>query len=821
MSEEPPANAARRPGRREGEYGFFGDFSDWADAVRSSEGYQAPQILDRVKNATLQVLSGTAAYERDSVAFEKVQYEWIAPLVSWFSRIALECGGRLHVIDFGGSLGSTYFALRPFLSEVEEIRWSVIEQEHFVEVGREYIEDGTIHFFKDLKECTSGSDYNIFFSSAAFQYLENPHEVIEQIVSCGFDYMIMDRMPFISGNRDRLTVQFVSPEIYQASYPAWFFSLSRFTDHFSSHYDLLDMFDGQDKTNIPSIFRGLVFRKKNGIEYSRAENDNPQPWNESEKKYQELAGHIHGPKTAAFKQFFLSHGCTSQQEISCLESIRNANRILTSYSSSNKLTKVKNKPVYAIFEMSSNCVLNCTLCNTGGLKRCFPDVKRGSMSFDTFKTGIDKLLPEVESLLMYNWGEPFLNKDLFRCIRYASSHNVLTQLSTNMMLYNDFIGRQLIESGLSKLIVSCDGMDQETYQKYRNGGKIEKVISSVENLISQKRNINAKHPLVEMQFIVFRFNERQMHEYEKYWTSKGVDSVNFIQMSYMSKYGKDLARQLDFVPVNPAYQPHYPYGAIKKCDELYNQVTIDWNGDWYTCCFPSGMTEYRVGNIVSDDFWSTWNCDKYIYCRALVRDQRPGGSCVETMCHDCVGIFPRAETRRYWSHPEAKPAGNPSREMNSLLSLIRPGCSLLEIGTAAGIGLDYLSKHVSGPFDYIGMDSNKALISRERSNHPGAHFFHSAGSFLFFNTNQFDLVIVSMDQLNTHNSRELLGEICRVARNYLVLTDNCKTENKSRSAISSILKLHGFRPLPVSSAPEEFVDSLTGLKIVEIFHVLG
>lgn len=88
--------------------------------------------------------------------------------------------------------------------------------------------------------------------------------------------------------------------------------------------------------------------------------------------------------------------------------------------------------------------------------------------------------------------------------------------------------------------------------------------------------------------------------------------------------------------------------TLRSCPDLYNHVSIDWNGDWYTCCFPSGERIYRVGNIVSDDFRTIWNGEKYRYCRRLLRTGKSGVGYTETMCHDCTGVYPRSETRHYW-----------------------------------------------------------------------------------------------------------------------------------------------------------------------------
>jgi radical SAM protein with 4Fe4S-binding SPASM domain len=328
---------------------------------------------------------------------------------------------------------------------------------------------------------------------------------------------------------------------------------------------------------------------------------------------------------------------------------RKLNRLLCALYAWRQADIARNKPFDAIFEMSSSCNLKCPLCNTGGLRNEFRHVERGAMKFSTFKAALDKLLPEIEHLTLYNWGEPFLNQDLFRCIEYATRREVTTQLSTNMMLLGIERAQKVIASGLTLMIVSCDGLTQETYGRYRAGASLEKLIAHVDELIALKRSLRSPLPRIRMQFIVFKHNEHEMDEFNRFWLTRGADDVDFIRMSFMSIPGEEIARKQGWIPDDPDYQPFHPYGTLKRCGYLYHHVTINYNGDWYTCCFPSGETDYRIGNLVTDDFWEVWNGEYYRYCRRLLREQRVPPGRFEAMCHDCTGVFPqREDVKRYW-----------------------------------------------------------------------------------------------------------------------------------------------------------------------------
>ena len=94
-------------------YGWYGDYINWHEAKKKCLGYDASSILDKIKIATSKVKSGEAKYERDSILFSDVEYSW--PLLSALMWVSSMQKGRISTLDFGGSLGSSYFQNKKFL----------------------------------------------------------------------------------------------------------------------------------------------------------------------------------------------------------------------------------------------------------------------------------------------------------------------------------------------------------------------------------------------------------------------------------------------------------------------------------------------------------------------------------------------------------------------------------------------------------------------------------------------------------------------------------------------------------------------------------
>jgi putative methyltransferase (TIGR04325 family) len=241
-------------------YGWFGNYPNWAKAIIKCKGYGANNIVGKVKNSLLQVKNGIAVYERDSVIFTEKQYSW--PLLASLLWIAKENNEKLNVIDFGGSLGSSYFQNNSFLNDLKKFTWNIVEQDNFVKLGKKHFEDKHLKFYRNIESCLNKNTANVILLSSVIQYLANPYQKLKEILSLGIKYIIIDRTAFIKGSQDRLTIQKVPPDIYEASYPAWFLNENKLLNLFSKDYELISDFASKDKANIPdSYFKGFIFKK--------------------------------------------------------------------------------------------------------------------------------------------------------------------------------------------------------------------------------------------------------------------------------------------------------------------------------------------------------------------------------------------------------------------------------------------------------------------------------------------------------------------------------------------------------------------------------
>jgi len=192
------------------------------------------------------------------VLFDKVQYSW--PLLSGLLWIASRSNNKLNLIDFGGSLGSSYFQNRRFFKHLHDFTWNVVEQGRFVECGRRNFEDEHLKFYYRIDECLKEQQVNTILLSSVLQYLEKPYDLLTEIIGTKFEYLLFDRTPFLYTGDDRITIQKVPAEIYEASYPSWFFNQNKFLDFIANSYKLVADFESNDRTDIPVVFKGYIFK---------------------------------------------------------------------------------------------------------------------------------------------------------------------------------------------------------------------------------------------------------------------------------------------------------------------------------------------------------------------------------------------------------------------------------------------------------------------------------------------------------------------------------------------------------------------------------
>lgn len=291
------------------------------------------------------------------------------------------------------------------------------------------------------------------------------------------------------------------------------------------------------------------------------------------------------------------------------------------------------RPALLMVEPTNHCNLRCPLCPSGNGQMTRA---RGVMRLEDFKRLVDSTCDHVFMMMLWNQGEPYINPEFNAMVRYAHEHHLFTFTSTNgHFVRSDAEARAIVASGLDEIVFSVDGVDQETYARYRVGGDLESVFAGIHRLMRARREAGCKHPVVSLQFIVMRQNEEQVQTAERRARELGVDKF-LIKTAQV--YSTDEAGE--FLPVAEEYTRYETTndGPLqvkgqpgRGCKVLWYSTTVNWDGSVAPCCFDKNV-EHAMGNVFDGDaLGRIWTGSAYMRFRRRVLADRAG----VPMCTNC------------------------------------------------------------------------------------------------------------------------------------------------------------------------------------------
>ena len=304
------------------------------------------------------------------------------------------------------------------------------------------------------------------------------------------------------------------------------------------------------------------------------------------------------------------------------------------------LSKAIGMPKLITIEPTNHCNLKCPLCPTG---MGDTSVEYGLLKLDKYKKVIDVFGKWAQSMNLFFWGEPLLNKSFTEMIRYASQspYQIRSTTSVNLNAVTDKQIEGLLTSNLGTLHVFIDGTTQEVYEKYRVGGNLETVLNNLKKLLAVKKSYKSD-TTIKWAFLVNKHNEHQVETAKKMASDFGaafepVYLKTHLKEDYLNPVDKMVDKYSEWLPDNPEYS-HYNMDTktrkrnMKFCRKPWKQTAINWNGDVFPCEHVHTEEKDRMGNIFEQDFAEIWNGEKYVAARKELLDQ-PND--LETICHTC------------------------------------------------------------------------------------------------------------------------------------------------------------------------------------------
>jgi len=294
-----------------------------------------------------------------------------------------------------------------------------------------------------------------------------------------------------------------------------------------------------------------------------------------------------------------------------------------------KIHKTSLLPAFVSIEPTNICNLKCPECPTGIGSS---SVKKGTMSFDLFQTIIPQISNHTFFVNLYFQGEPFLNESLPQMISEIYKARMVSSISTNAHFITQENAKKIVASRLTKLIISFDGYNQETYEKYRKGGNFESVLASIQTIVKAKKEAHSNLPLIELQCLLFKHTENKTKEIKDLAKKMGADIVVFKTAQFYSLENIEMLPQKK----NSRYTVQNNELKIKKniankCWRMWSSCVISWQGNIIPCCFDKDHT-YSFGNVSEQKLNAILQSKQTFQFKKNVHEQR---KCMK-MCENCT-----------------------------------------------------------------------------------------------------------------------------------------------------------------------------------------
>jgi radical SAM protein with 4Fe4S-binding SPASM domain len=269
--------------------------------------------------------------------------------------------------------------------------------------------------------------------------------------------------------------------------------------------------------------------------------------------------------------------------------------------------------------------------------------KRGILPFEIFSKVFRQISDRTLIVLLFNWGEPLLNPNLFAMIEEVSAASCLSVLHSNFSVPQVAPIRKLAESNLTSLVLSIDGASKQSYSIYRKGGDFDLVLNNVELFLRQRKKLRKRIPEVTWKFIVHKHNENELEKAARIAKGIGVDFISFTPI-YLgdfrpgttdNTFDERLARE--WLPV---FHKEFIFDSNKEilydqpCPHLWTSPVVNVDGTVFPCCFVNDST-FMFGDLTSQSFFEVWNNSLFQYSRSLFSKSDYDGPKVNSVCDHC------------------------------------------------------------------------------------------------------------------------------------------------------------------------------------------
>ncbi|MEI6826591.1 MAG: radical SAM/SPASM domain-containing protein [Desulfuromonadales bacterium] len=269
---------------------------------------------------------------------------------------------------------------------------------------------------------------------------------------------------------------------------------------------------------------------------------------------------------------------------------------------------------------------------------CFHSVPRHERGFvsdwpimkvDLYKKCIDELTQfedQLKVLRFVGMGEPLLHKNIAEMIAYAVDKKVAlrVEMLTNGSLLTNRMSDDLIAAGLSRLVISLQGISAEKYRRISNVElDFAELVANVSYFYQQKTDTH-----VYVKIVDYALDEHDTAQ-KFYDTFNDICDSMAIENAVPIMPGVDYDKVLK-TPEGSATQFGIPVSKIDVCPQAFFTMQVNPDGKVVPCyqiSYPAIM-----GDVNHQTMQEIWNGEAYTTFRRAMLNGREG---VCDVCAQC------------------------------------------------------------------------------------------------------------------------------------------------------------------------------------------
>lgn len=296
-------------------------------------------------------------------------------------------------------------------------------------------------------------------------------------------------------------------------------------------------------------------------------------------------------------------------------------------------------PFTVYIEPTRHCNFKCFYCmhatrgqKNGVFEKTGLDLKH--MSFDLYEEILKQLsaFPQrIKRIVFSGLGEPLIYPELHKMVECAKKADICVKIEiiTNASILNRAKSDALIKAGLSRILISLQGLSRERYRDIC-GVPLDmgELIENIKYFYDNRKNCTVFIKIIDA---ILSNKEEETKFFDMFGNI--CDSIYVEHLITLEQQMGDHNGLAD----NSRNLNNEIYEKADVCPVIFYHININADGDVFPCPVPGLPRSFALGNIKEDDLKSIWNGSKrknLIYEHLKLNRRKIGvcGSCVTYAC---------------------------------------------------------------------------------------------------------------------------------------------------------------------------------------------